>query len=125
VSKRDEPETVGDRIEAIRRTTPPPAGRKSRLGYISKEDFADLVGCGRSRIFAWTRTQWPQYPEERFRERLADLSRGRYQPDDFASPDDSAVRRAEQRLEPRVAALEEQMERLERHILGSAGAQER
>jgi hypothetical protein len=99
--EREEAETVADRIEAIRRTIPPAPGRRSRLGYISKDDFAELIGTGRTRVIAWTTGQ--AYPEARYRERLAELSKGRWLPADFArdaAPTD------------RLAALEAEVERL-------------
>lgn len=88
VSQRgDTAATPGERIEAVRQATPPPPGRRSRLGYISKDDFAKLIGCSRTRVIAWTRDEDPNYPEERYRIRLAALSNGRFTPDDFRRPD--------------------------------------
>lgn len=105
--------TVRERIEDVRKHTPPLATRKARRGYISKDDFAVLLGISRSRIYAWTRDTNPQYPEEESRQKLADVSEGRYSPDDFL-PDEGE----DEQLDQRIAALERQVERLERHIFG-------
>lgn len=114
------PETVAERIEDIRKRTPPPEGRLARHDYISKDDFADLIGISRSRIYAWTRHENPEFPDEDSRERLAKVSGGRYEPDDFV-PDD----REGGRLARRIAALERTVDILERHIFGEGGAQAR
>lgn len=79
--------TPAERIELVRQSIAPPEGRRSRLGYISKDDFAALIGCSRTRVIAWTNAENPDYPEERYRVRLAELSGGRFMPDDFRRPD--------------------------------------
>ncbi len=118
--------TPADRIEDVRRMTPSPRAH-GRLGHISKEDFAELIGVSRSRIFAWTRADNPEYPEERHRVRLAELSGGRYVPEDFAPPGREPtpgtravlerIAESEARLLARIEALEEQL----RHRAANGG----
>lgn len=117
VSQR-KPATVRERIEDLRKRTPPPEGRKARRHYASKDDFAAILGIGRSRIYAWTRTDDPEYPDEISREKLAALSDGRYRPSDFVPGENEAGS-----LSRRIDALQKQVERLERHIFGQDAAQ--
>ena len=109
-------DTPADRIEDLRRHLPPKEGRRSRIGHLSKDDFAELVGASRGRVIAWT--TGVAYPEPRYRVRLAELSEGRYQPDDFAPPNHTA-RQAElgaavDRMERILEALADRVESLER-----------
>lgn len=99
--------------------TPPPKGRRSRQGYISKDDFAKLLGVGRAAVYNWTRKKDPSYPDEAARKALARVSGGRYEPEDFARPRDPGT----ESLELRVAALERVVGSLERHIFGEDAAQ--
>lgn len=94
------PETVRARIEDMRKRTAPPENRQSRQGYASKEDFAVIVGVSRSRMFAWTRENDPEYPDERSCELLAAVSDGRYQPSDFLPSGEEST------LATRLARLE-------------------
>jgi DNA-binding transcriptional regulator YiaG len=114
VSRRDTAENVAARIEDVRKRTPPPKGRRARKNSISKDDFAELLGVSRSRVYAWTRDKDPAYPEEPARKALARLSGGRYQPADFERPRVMATGS----LELRVAALEKVVGTLERRIFG-------
>lgn len=86
-------ETVAERIENVRKTVPPPEGRKARKAYASKLDFAAVVGASLASINRWTAGNG--YPEPEYQERLSELSRGRYSPQDFARPADRAVLLAE------------------------------
>ena len=112
-----EPETVAGKIEALRRTIPPPAGRQSRRDYISKDDLAELLEVSRSAVIRWTNGQG--YPDERNRVRLAELSGGRYRPEDFQP----ASRTVEEMgsLERRMAAVERAVAAIERQLFGSDG----
>jgi hypothetical protein len=78
VSEREE--TNEDRINAIQRLLPPAAGVKTRLGYASLDELARLVGTNRSHVIAWKKGT---EPSRKHREKLAELSGGRYQADDF------------------------------------------
>lgn len=105
---------MAERIEDVRKLTPPPPGRQARRGYASKEDFAAIVGVSRSRIYAWTRATSPGYPEERYQERLAELSGGRYEPGDFGRP---GVQRAlPEGVEAEVLRLARDVRRLTRRV---------
>lgn len=107
-----------DRIEEIRKATPPPKGRKARNPYASKDDFADLLGVSRSRVIAWTHPDNPAYPDAKGREALARLSHGRYQPSDFAPP----TQPERGSLARRVSAIEAAVATIERHIFGEDAA---
>lgn len=122
--RRDLLRTPAERIEAIRKTIPPPPGRRARNAYISKDDFATLIGAGRSTVISWTTGK--SFPNPHYQEVLAEMSQRRFEPADFADPNgvSHAERRAARRLEPRLDALEEQVARLAHHIFGSADAQE-
>lgn len=101
VSRRDG--TNEERIEAIQRMLPPGPGVNSRTGYASLDRLAELLGTNRSHLIQWKKgTQ----PSRRHREKLAELSGGRYSPDDFARPRPGS-RRELAALEDRVRALEE------------------
>jgi transcriptional regulator with XRE-family HTH domain len=63
---------------------PPKQGRNSRLGHISIEDFAALVGTTKQRVIDWRKGN--AYPDSRNRVRLAEVSGGVYTPDDFKGP---------------------------------------
>lgn len=103
---RREPLTVAERIEVVRKATPPPEGRRTRKPYISKDDLAELVGCSRSRMYAWTRKEQPGYPEPQWQERLAELSGGRFQPADFSKAGEAAAQKDRlEELEDEVARL--------------------
>lgn len=114
-------ETPAQRIEAIRRSLPPAEGRRSRLGYLSKDDFADLLGAGRSTVINWTTGK--AFPEERYRIELARLSGGQYAPEDFENPQSPGLGKGS--LERRLKAVEATVVRLERHLFGSDAAQGR
>lgn len=73
-------ETNADRIDKIRRGLPPAKGVRSGLGYASLDELARLLGTNRSLVITWTRGA---EPSEKHRRRLAELSRGVYEPDDF------------------------------------------
>lgn len=99
-------DTPADRIEALRRSLPPKEGRRSRLGYPSKDDLAEMLGASRGRMIAWTTGEG--YPEPRYRIKLAELSKGRYSPEDFAPPSPAALRALavrQEELEAEVARM--------------------
>lgn len=73
-------ETNADRIDANQRMLPPAKKVRSRLGYASLDELARLVGTNRSHIIQWKKGT---EPSRQHRYRLAELSGGRYQPDDF------------------------------------------
>lgn len=100
------PETVAERIVDLMQSLPPKEGRNSRLGHISIEDFAELLGTSKQRLIDWRKGEG--FPDDRNRERLAAVSEGRYEADDFRGPGaagrrEMAVRLEE--LEAKVASL--------------------
>lgn len=101
VSRRDG--TNKERIEEIQRLLPPAAGVRSRTGYASLDELAALLGTNRSHVIQWKKGS---EPSRRHRERLAELSGGRYSPDDFVRRRPGS-RRELAALEDRVRALEE------------------
>lgn len=115
-----EAETVADRIRAVIRSLPPKDGRRARIDHISIDDFAELLGAKRSRVITWTKGRG--YPNEQYQQRLADLSAGRYTPDDFRKPDLSVlepelreqVRELRDLLEAVVALVDRQWQVVER-----------
>lgn len=98
-------ETVAERIENVRKSLPPTVGRKSRNPYPSKDDFASILGAARQLVIDWT--IHGVEPSGEYRRKLAALSSGRYQPDDFMT------RRETQRLAARVGSLERSLRRVE------------
>lgn len=100
MSERDSaaPTTIAERIDAVQRGLPPKDGVRTRTGYASLDYFAELLGTNRQRIIDWKNGG---EPDLRYRERLAELSKGQFTPDDFARP-----RAARAELEARVAELE-------------------
>lgn len=77
----DRDETVAERIAALRKSLPPREGRKSRLGHMSVEDFAEHLGTTKTRVIAWEKGK--AYPDAINRERLSTASEGRFQPESF------------------------------------------
>jgi len=94
-------ETNRDRILAIQKTLPPAAGVKSREGYASLDELARRLGTTRALVQTWLREPNPGYPSAKHRMGLAKLSKGRYQPEDFAR-----LRATRPELEARLAELE-------------------
>lgn len=100
--------TVAEKIEELIRQTPPLEGRNSRLGHISKEDFAVVLGVSKSALFNWLDGA---EPDPSNRERLAAASGGRYSPEDFATgPDERPVKNRD--LRDRLRLLEDAHVRL-------------
>lgn len=80
---------------------PPPEGRRSRLGHISIDDFAQQIGSTRQRVIEWEGGS--AYPDKKNRDRLAAASGGVYRPDDFR-------RQAEEQ------AVERWRDKVDRHL---------
>lgn len=104
-------ETIADRIENVRRAIPPKQGVRARVPYASVDYFAELLGTNRQRINDWINKGTE--PQPRYRQKLAELSKGRYTPDDFAEAQGGGG------ISRRLAELEVQMASvLERQDLG-------
>lgn len=85
VSERNgQHDTVAHRIKKLMESIPPKEGRNSRLGHISIEDFADLIGSSKQRVIDWRKGT--SFPDETNRARLEAVSGGRYSADDFKRP---------------------------------------
>lgn len=100
-------ETVADRIEKLIASLPPKPGRQSRLGHISVEDFADLLGTTKQRVIDWKKGR--ALPDATNRRRLADASGGRYKVEDFMAvgPGESdRLAELEAKVDALVAALD-------------------
>jgi transcriptional regulator with XRE-family HTH domain len=96
-------ETVAERIRAVIDATPPQPGRQSRLGHISIEDFAKLLGTSSQRVYEWLNTA--SYPGEKNAERLAEASKGRYTAEQFMRPAPLRTQATARRLEQLEAAV--------------------
>lgn len=96
-------ETAAERINALIKALPPKEGRRSRLGHISIEDFAELLGTTKQRVIDWR--SGDAFPDGKNRERLAEVSAGRYRADDFRGP----VTAGKVETAARLAALEEEV----------------
>lgn len=94
---------MGERILAVRKMLPPKPGRRTRLGYLSGDDLADLLGVSRTRIPVWENGRG--HPDPPQRERLAELSGGRFSPEDFE-------RRSEPQPLPLIRGLREDVDAL-------------
>ena len=94
---------VPERIRQLIDSLPPKPGRRSRIGHISIEDFAELAGVSKGRLIAWMKGE--ASPDAKNRARLAAASQGRYQAEDFIGREE--LERGEQRgrLEELEAAL--------------------
>lgn len=101
--RNGQPETVADRVKSVIESTPPREGRRSRLGHISIEDFADLLGTTKARVIEWRKGT--AFPDQTNRDRLAGASGGRYSADDFKGPSAEENRDLLAVLREEVAAL--------------------
>ena len=75
---------VGERIEQIRRSLQPPPHRRSRLGYMSVDDFAAMIGTTRQQVMALI--YGTSRPNAKNREKLALASGGVFSAKDFLEP---------------------------------------
>jgi hypothetical protein len=104
-------EPIAARVLEVRKSLPPPAGRRSRLGYMNVDDFAAAVAeqsgraTRRGTVINWEAAK--QEPDQVYREALAALSLGEYMPEDFAIAGAATDRRVEERLDDLEQALEE------------------
>lgn len=106
---------VAIRIRELIESTPPRAGRRSRIGHISIEDFAEAIGTTKARVIPWTKGR--SYPDEKNRARLAAASGGRYSADDFIPPPES-------NQDDHLAELRAEVDELRRELDLSRVAQE-
>lgn len=119
--EEEEPATPAGRIVALQKSLPPAEGRRSRLGYISLKDLGERIGAGEKTVLRWTKSDTapkPQYPSKAYRERLAELSEGRWTATDFGPPRSDAAERA--RTAKALDHLEElgaRVDHLERRML--------
>lgn len=109
------PETVAQRVSALIAALPPKPGRKSRLGHISIEDFAELLGTTKARVIEWRKGD--AYPDEKNRERLAAVSGGRYTADDFKGPSATENQDRLTGLEARIDAAEGRLNAIDQYLL--------
>lgn len=119
----DEDGEVPNRVLELRKSLPRPAERtkKSSEDYPTQEEFGALVGVDRFRVLAWESGSTPNVS---YRAKLAEISGGRFAPDDFKATGASAAEvrrrlsRVERRLGEVVAAVAQQRHDFDEFVEG-------